>query len=63
MSKPPYPKRLKAENKNKAPKKEPKEENDATKDFVKFQQIQTVPTMPYLPTTMGSNYKTYMITE
>ncbi|MED6137144.1 hypothetical protein PIB30_062186, partial [Stylosanthes scabra] len=63
IPKPPYPQRLKAENKNKAPKKEPKEEKDATKDFVKFQQIQTVPTMPYLPTIMGSNNKTYMITE
>ncbi|MED6117302.1 hypothetical protein PIB30_108714, partial [Stylosanthes scabra] len=37
MPKPPYPQRLKAENKNKAPKKEPKEEKDATKDSVKFQ--------------------------
>ncbi|MED6224621.1 hypothetical protein PIB30_085878 [Stylosanthes scabra] len=63
MSKPPYPQRSKAENKKKAPNKEPKEEKDATKDFVKFQQIQTVPTMPYLPNIMGSNNKTYMITE
>ncbi|MED6140758.1 hypothetical protein PIB30_096512 [Stylosanthes scabra] len=63
MPKPPYPQRLKAENKNKAPKKEPKEEKGATNDSVKFQQIQKVPTMPNLPTTMGSNNKTYMITE
>ncbi|MED6115413.1 hypothetical protein PIB30_090313 [Stylosanthes scabra] len=63
MPKPPYPQRLKAENKNKAPKKEPKEEKGATNDSVKFQQIQKVPTMPYLPTIMGSNNKTYMITE
>ncbi|MED6212293.1 hypothetical protein PIB30_081898 [Stylosanthes scabra] len=60
---PPYPQRLKAENKNKAPKKEPKEEKGATNDSVKFQQIHIVPTMPYLPTIMGSNNKTYMITE
>ncbi|MED6190835.1 hypothetical protein PIB30_109891, partial [Stylosanthes scabra] len=59
MPKPPYPQRLKAENKNKAPKKEPKEEN-ATKDSMKFQLIQKV---PYLPTIMGSNNKTYMITK
>ncbi|MED6164421.1 hypothetical protein PIB30_089882, partial [Stylosanthes scabra] len=58
-----YPQRLKAENKNKAPKKEPKEEKGASNDSVKFQQIQKVPTMPYLPTIMGSNNKTYMITE
>ncbi|MED6166378.1 hypothetical protein PIB30_108645, partial [Stylosanthes scabra] len=32
MPKPPYPQRLKAENKNKAPKKEPKEEKGATND-------------------------------
>ncbi|MED6115222.1 hypothetical protein PIB30_088234 [Stylosanthes scabra] len=63
MPKPPYPQRLKAENKNKAPKKEPKEEKGATNDSVKFQQIQIVPTMPYFPTIMGSNNKTYMITE
>ncbi|MED6190469.1 hypothetical protein PIB30_106219 [Stylosanthes scabra] len=63
MPKPPYPQRLKAENKNKAPKKESKEEKGATNDSVKFQQIQKVPTMPYLPTIMGSNNKTYMITE
>ncbi|MED6127611.1 hypothetical protein PIB30_089686, partial [Stylosanthes scabra] len=63
MPKPPYPQRLKAKNKNKAPKKEPKEEKGATNDSVKFQQIQKVPTMPYLPTIMGSNNKTYMITE
>ncbi|MED6176656.1 hypothetical protein PIB30_090318, partial [Stylosanthes scabra] len=63
MPKPPYTQRLKAKNKNKAPKKEPKEEKGATNDSVKFQQIQTVPTMPYLPTIMGSNNKTYMITE
>ncbi|MED6150325.1 hypothetical protein PIB30_071263 [Stylosanthes scabra] len=63
MPKPPYPQRLKAENKNKAPKKEPKEEKGATNDSVKFQQIQKVPTMPYLPTIMGINNKTYMITE
>ncbi|MED6151470.1 hypothetical protein PIB30_082874 [Stylosanthes scabra] len=37
MPKPPYPQRLKAENKNKAPKKEPKEEKGATNDSVKFQ--------------------------
>ncbi|MED6129931.1 hypothetical protein PIB30_112867, partial [Stylosanthes scabra] len=35
MPKPPYPQRLKVENKNKAPKKEPKEEN-ATNDSMKF---------------------------
>ncbi|MED6162064.1 hypothetical protein PIB30_066824, partial [Stylosanthes scabra] len=63
MPKPPYPQRLKAENKNKAPKKEPKEEKGTTNDSMKFQQIQKVPTMPYLPTIMGSNNKTYMITE
>ncbi|MED6186421.1 hypothetical protein PIB30_066551 [Stylosanthes scabra] len=63
MPKPPYPQRLKAENKNKAPKKEPKEEKGETNDSVKFQQIQKIPTMPYLPTIMGSNNKTYMITE
>ncbi|MED6200776.1 hypothetical protein PIB30_088565 [Stylosanthes scabra] len=63
MPKPPYPQRLKAENKNKVPKKEPKEEKGATNDAVKFQQIQKVPTMPYLPTIIGSNNKTYMITE
>ncbi|MED6141446.1 hypothetical protein PIB30_103483, partial [Stylosanthes scabra] len=40
MPKPPYPQRLKAENKNKAPKKESKEEKGATNDSVKFQQIQ-----------------------
>ncbi|MED6200216.1 hypothetical protein PIB30_082955 [Stylosanthes scabra] len=59
VPKPPYPQRLKAENKNKAPKKEPKEEN-ATNDSMKFQLIQKV---PYLPTIMGSNNKTYMITK
>ncbi|MED6187761.1 hypothetical protein PIB30_079550 [Stylosanthes scabra] len=63
MPKPPYLQRLKAENKNKAPKKEPKEEKGATNDAVKFQQIQKVPTIPYLPTIMGSNNMTYMITE
>ncbi|MED6115172.1 hypothetical protein PIB30_087647, partial [Stylosanthes scabra] len=63
MPKPPYPQRLKAENKNRAPKKEPKEEKGATNDPVKFQQIRTVSTMPYLPTIMGSNNKTYMIAE
>ncbi|MED6162001.1 hypothetical protein PIB30_066274 [Stylosanthes scabra] len=63
MPKPPYPQRLKAENKNKAPKKEPKEEKGATNDSVKFQQSQKVPTMPYLPTIMVSNNKTYKITE
>ncbi|MED6202183.1 hypothetical protein PIB30_102794, partial [Stylosanthes scabra] len=63
MPKLPYPQRLKAENKNKALKKEPKEEKGATNDSVKFQQIQTVPTMPYPPTIMGNNIKTYMITE
>ncbi|MED6215432.1 hypothetical protein PIB30_113673, partial [Stylosanthes scabra] len=40
MPKPPYPQRLKAENKNKAPKKEPKEEKDATNDSMKFKLIQ-----------------------
>ncbi|MED6213456.1 hypothetical protein PIB30_093540, partial [Stylosanthes scabra] len=59
MPKPPYPQRLKAENKNKAPKKEPKEEN-ATNDSMKFQLIQKV---PYLPTIIGSSNKTYMITK
>ncbi|MED6115357.1 hypothetical protein PIB30_089673, partial [Stylosanthes scabra] len=60
MPKPPYPQRLKAENKKKAPRKEPKEEN-ATNDSMKFQLIQKV---PYLPTIMGSNNnKTYMITK
>ncbi|MED6126831.1 hypothetical protein PIB30_082266 [Stylosanthes scabra] len=63
MPKPPYPPRLKAENKNKAPKKEPKEEKGATNDSVKFQQIKKVPTIPYLPTIIESNNKTYMITE
>ncbi|MED6139372.1 hypothetical protein PIB30_083214 [Stylosanthes scabra] len=37
MPKPPYPQRLKADNKNKAPKKKPKEEKGATYDSVKFQ--------------------------
>ncbi|MED6212538.1 hypothetical protein PIB30_084336, partial [Stylosanthes scabra] len=60
MPKPPYPQRLKAENKNKAPKKEPKEEKDATNDSMKFQLIQKV---PYLPTIIESNNKTYMITK
>ncbi|MED6208747.1 hypothetical protein PIB30_048194 [Stylosanthes scabra] len=59
MPKPLYPQRLKAENKNKAPKKEPKEEN-TTNDSMKFQLIEKV---PYLPTIMGSNNKTYMITK
>ncbi|MED6130178.1 hypothetical protein PIB30_115449, partial [Stylosanthes scabra] len=59
MPKPPYPQRLKAENKNKAPNKEPKEEN-ATNDSMKFNLIQEV---PHLPTIMGSNNKTYMITK
>ncbi|MED6167006.1 hypothetical protein PIB30_114936, partial [Stylosanthes scabra] len=63
MPKPPYPQRLKADNQNKAPKKKPKEEKGAINDSVKFQQIQTVPTMPYLPTIMGNNNKTYMITK
>ncbi|MED6223725.1 hypothetical protein PIB30_076847 [Stylosanthes scabra] len=36
MPKPPYPQRLKAENKNKAPKKEFKEEKGTTNDSVKF---------------------------
>ncbi|MED6163792.1 hypothetical protein PIB30_083445 [Stylosanthes scabra] len=63
MPKPPYLQSLKAGNKNKAPKKESKEEKDTTNDSVKFHQIQIVPTMPYLPTIMGSNNKTYMITE
>ncbi|MED6116437.1 hypothetical protein PIB30_100343, partial [Stylosanthes scabra] len=49
--------------KNKTPKKEPKEEKGTTNDSVKFQQIQKVPTMPYLPTIMESNNRTYMITE
>ncbi|MED6185629.1 hypothetical protein PIB30_058938 [Stylosanthes scabra] len=40
MPKTPYPQRLKAENKNKTPKKEPKEEKGATNDSMKFQQIQ-----------------------
>ncbi|MED6177191.1 hypothetical protein PIB30_095699 [Stylosanthes scabra] len=60
MPKPPYPQRLKAENKNKAPKKEPKEEKDATNDSMKFKHIQKV---PYFPTIMESNNKTYMITK
>ncbi|MED6162425.1 hypothetical protein PIB30_070305 [Stylosanthes scabra] len=63
MPKPPYPQRLKVENKNKAPKKEFKEEKGATNDSVKFQQIEKVPNMPYLQTIMGNNNKTYMITE
>ncbi|MED6178079.1 hypothetical protein PIB30_104313, partial [Stylosanthes scabra] len=63
MPKSPYPQRLKAENKNKATKKEPKEEKGATNDSVNFQQIQKVPTIPYPPTIMGSNNKTYMINE
>ncbi|MED6117004.1 hypothetical protein PIB30_105665 [Stylosanthes scabra] len=63
MPKPPYPQRLKAENKNEALKKEPKEEKHAANDSVKFHQIQKVPTMPYLLTIMGSNNKTYIITE
>ncbi|MED6200097.1 hypothetical protein PIB30_081952, partial [Stylosanthes scabra] len=36
MPKPPYTQRLKAENKNKAPKKESKEEKGTTNDSVKF---------------------------
>ncbi|MED6141947.1 hypothetical protein PIB30_108478, partial [Stylosanthes scabra] len=60
MPKPPYPQRLKAENKNKAPKKEPKEEKDATNDSMKFKLIQNV---PYLPTIIGSSNKIYMITK
>ncbi|MED6141595.1 hypothetical protein PIB30_105024 [Stylosanthes scabra] len=60
MPKPPYPQRLKVENKNKAPKKEPKEEKDATNDSMKFKLIQKV---PYLPTIIGSSNKTYMITK
>ncbi|MED6188901.1 hypothetical protein PIB30_090450, partial [Stylosanthes scabra] len=59
MPKPTYPQRLKAENKNKAPKKEAKEEN-ATNDSMKFNLIQKV---PHLPTIMGSSNKTYMITK
>ncbi|MED6142252.1 hypothetical protein PIB30_111855, partial [Stylosanthes scabra] len=59
MPKPPYPQRLKAENKSKAPKKELKEEN-STNDFMKFQLVQQV---PYLHTIMGSNNKSYMITK
>ncbi|MED6164540.1 hypothetical protein PIB30_091080, partial [Stylosanthes scabra] len=59
MPKPPYPQRLKAENKNKAPKKEPKEEN-TTNDSMKFQLIQKV---PYLPTIIGRNNRTCMITK
>ncbi|MED6128872.1 hypothetical protein PIB30_102323 [Stylosanthes scabra] len=39
IPKPPYPQRLKAENKNKAPKKEPKEES-ATNDSMEFNLIQ-----------------------
>ncbi|MED6165657.1 hypothetical protein PIB30_101768 [Stylosanthes scabra] len=60
MPKPPYAQRLKAENKNKAPKKEPKEEKDATNDSMKFQLIQKV---PYLPTIIESNNKICMITK
>ncbi|MED6179089.1 hypothetical protein PIB30_113918, partial [Stylosanthes scabra] len=60
MPKPPYPQRLKAENKNKDPKKESKEERDATNDSMKFQLIQQV---PYLHTIMGSNNKSYMTTK
>ncbi|MED6126640.1 hypothetical protein PIB30_080404 [Stylosanthes scabra] len=63
MPKPPYPQRLKAEKKNKAPKEEPKEEKGATNDSVKFQQIQKVPTIPYPPNIMGSNNKACMITK
>ncbi|MED6117158.1 hypothetical protein PIB30_107399, partial [Stylosanthes scabra] len=59
IPKPPYPQRLKAENKSKAPKKELKEEN-STNDSMKFQLIQQIPD---LPTIMGSNNKTYMITK
>ncbi|MED6125141.1 hypothetical protein PIB30_065905 [Stylosanthes scabra] len=58
MPKPPYPQRLKAENK--APKKEPKEEKDATNDSMKFKLIQKV---PYLPTIIESNNRTCMITK
>ncbi|MED6213218.1 hypothetical protein PIB30_091128 [Stylosanthes scabra] len=36
MPKPPFPQRLKAENKNKTPKKEPKEEKGATNDSKVF---------------------------
>ncbi|MED6154488.1 hypothetical protein PIB30_113052, partial [Stylosanthes scabra] len=60
MPKPPYPQRLKAENKNKDPKKESKEEKDATNDSIKSQLVQQV---PYLHTIMGSNNKSYMITK
>ncbi|MED6215149.1 hypothetical protein PIB30_110580, partial [Stylosanthes scabra] len=59
MPKPPYPQRLKAENKNKAPKKEPKEES-ATNDSMEFNLIQKV---PHLSTIMRRNNKTYMITK
>ncbi|MED6227555.1 hypothetical protein PIB30_114768, partial [Stylosanthes scabra] len=59
MPQPPYPQRLKAENKNKAPKKEPKEEN-STNNSMKLQLVQQV---PYLHTIMGSNNKSYMITK
>ncbi|MED6202726.1 hypothetical protein PIB30_108449 [Stylosanthes scabra] len=59
MPKPPYPQRLKSENKSKAPKKELKEEN-STNDSMKFQLVQQV---PYLHTIMGSNNKSYMITK
>ncbi|MED6214582.1 hypothetical protein PIB30_104347, partial [Stylosanthes scabra] len=59
MPKPPYPQRLKAENKSKAPKKELKEEI-STNDSMKFQLVQQV---PYLHTIMGSNNKSYMITK
>ncbi|MED6178907.1 hypothetical protein PIB30_111977, partial [Stylosanthes scabra] len=60
MPKPPYPQRLKAENKNKDPKKESKEEKDATNDSMKSQLVQQV---PYLHTIMGSNNKLYMTTK
>ncbi|MED6165851.1 hypothetical protein PIB30_103597, partial [Stylosanthes scabra] len=59
MPKPPYPQRLKAENKSKAPKKELKEEN-STNDSMKFQLVQQV---PYLHTIMGSNNNSCMITK
>ncbi|MED6129917.1 hypothetical protein PIB30_112703, partial [Stylosanthes scabra] len=60
MPKPPYPQRLKAENKNKDPKKESKEEKDATNDSMKSQLVQQI---PYLHTIMGSNNKPYMTTK
>ncbi|MED6179262.1 hypothetical protein PIB30_115548, partial [Stylosanthes scabra] len=60
MPKPPYPQRLKEENKNKDPKKESKEEKDTTNDSMKFQLVQQV---HYLHTIMGNNNKSSMITK